>query len=97
MTELNIAEIPYETGQIHYRYARYLSGDGTRWIRHGLFKAYHPNGGLASEGEYVDGLEHGPWRDFHENGKPAAEGRYEHGKEVGEWRYWDEDGAPSAG
>ena len=37
---LHIAEIPYETGEIQYRYARYLSADGSRWIRRGLFRAY---------------------------------------------------------
>lgn len=94
MPDLNIAEIPYETGQLHYRYARYMSDDGTRWIRHGLFMAYHLNGNLASEGSYDHGLEHGLWRDYHENGKLAAEGQYEKGKEVGQWRYWNEDGSP---
>jgi hypothetical protein len=41
---LHIAEIPYEDGAIRFRYARILSADGTRWIRHGLFSAHHPNG-----------------------------------------------------
>lgn len=94
MSDLNIAEIPYETGEIHFRYARYLSGDGSHWIRHGLFRAYHLNGNVASEGNCVDGAEHGQWRDYHENGQLAAEGFYEHGKEVGEWHFWNEDGSP---
>lgn len=94
MTELNIAEIPYEGGGIRYRYSRYLDADGKRWIRHGLFTAYHPNGQLASEGQYIDGVEAGLWRDFHENGQLAAEGEYAHGNEVGVWRYWNEDGTP---
>lgn len=93
--DLNIAEIPYDTGEIRYRYSRYMSEDGTRWIRHGLFRAYHQNGALASEGHYVDGAEEGLWRDFHENGQIAAEGRYEKGKEVGAWRYWNADGSPN--
>lgn len=93
MTDLNIAEIPYDSGEIQYRYARYLSEDGTRWIRHGLFKAYHLNGAVASEGTYVDGVEHGIWRDFHENGQLAAEGEYKNGTEVGVWRFWNEDGS----
>ena len=96
MTELNIAEIPYEDGTIQYRYARYLSDDGTRWIRHGLFLAYHPNGQLASEGHYADGHEQGLWKDFHENGQMAAKGEYEAGQEVGRWEYWNDDGTPSS-
>jgi antitoxin component YwqK of YwqJK toxin-antitoxin module len=95
MSELNLAEVPFEDGSIRFRYARYLSSDGTRWIRHGLFRAYHPNGSLASEGEYVDGLENGPWRDFHTNGNLAAEGLYKDGQEVGNWNFWHENGSPS--
>lgn len=37
---LHIAEIPYGSGEVRFRYARYLSDDGSRWIRHGLFCAY---------------------------------------------------------
>jgi antitoxin component YwqK of YwqJK toxin-antitoxin module len=92
MSELNIAEIPFDSGEIRYRYSRYLSNDGTRWIRHGLFRAYHKNGQLASEGHYVDGFEHGIWNDYHDDGTPAAEGQYEMGTEVGEWHYWNIDG-----
>lgn len=95
MADLNIAEILYESGEVHYRYTRYMSDDGSRWLRHGLFRAYHPDGTLASEGHYVDGLEDGPWRDFHANGNVAAEGFYEQGKEVGTWKFWHEDGSPS--
>ena len=95
MSELSIAEIPYETGLTHFRYTRYLSDDGARWIRHGLFKAYHPNGCVASEGDYVDGHENGLWRNYHENGRLAAEGFYENGIEIGEWRYWNADGSPA--
>lgn len=90
--ELNIAEIFYETGEIHFRYSRYMSKDGTRWIRHGLFRAYYRNGNLSSEGNYTDGFEHGLWRDYHENGQIAAEGNYNKGKEIGEWLYWNADG-----
>jgi antitoxin component YwqK of YwqJK toxin-antitoxin module len=93
MEELNIAEIPYESGTIRFRYSRYLSGDGTKWIRHGLFRAFHENGSLASEGNYTDGVEDGLWRDYHENGQLAAEGNYECGVEVDPWRHWDSNGA----
>ena len=92
-TRLHIAEIPYETGEVRFRYSRYLSEDGTQWIRHGLFRAYHPNGNLASEGNYVDGAEHGDWRDYHDNGQVAAQGVYERGQEVGLWSFWDADGS----
>jgi antitoxin component YwqK of YwqJK toxin-antitoxin module len=90
--DLNIAEIPFESGAIKFRYARVMSPDKTRWIRHGLFVAYHETGVVASEGQYVDGKEDGLWRDFYPDGQPAAEGHYHEGHEVGVWRHWNPDG-----
>lgn len=92
MDDLNIAEIPYDSGVVHQRYARYMSDDGTRWIRHGLFRSYHPNGSLACEGMYEHGAESGQWRDYHENGQLAAEGHYLNGQQSGNWRFWDSAG-----
>jgi antitoxin component YwqK of YwqJK toxin-antitoxin module len=89
---LHIAEILDEGGALKYRYSRYLSPDGQRWIRHGLFVAYHPNGRVATEVTYEHGAEHGPSRDYHPNGVVAAEGHYAGGKQVGEWRYFRDDG-----
>ncbi len=89
---LHISEIPWETGELRYRYSRRLSEDGSRWIRHGLFQAFHVGGGLASEGMYADGREEGVWRDFHENGRLAAEGNYREGLKDGVWRFWTDDG-----
>lgn len=95
--DLNIAEIPYDTGEMRFRYSRVKSQDGTRWIRHGLFREYHKSGQVISEGNYVDGKEQGLWRDYYPNGQVAAEGYYDGGTEVGEWKYWDIDGAKSNG
>ena len=94
MADLNIAEIPYASGTIRFRYARYMSEDGSKWIRHGLFRQYHENGTVISEGTYEHGTEHGLWRDYYPNGQLAAEGQYEQGSETGVWRYWKEDGSP---
>ncbi|MDR2898960.1 MAG: hypothetical protein LBU94_01450 [Clostridiales bacterium] len=89
---LHIAEIPYETGEIKFRYSRKMSPDGTKWIRDGLFTHYHQNGNYGSTGFYVDGLEEGHWEDYYENGVLAAEGEYSKGKEVGKWRFYGSDG-----
>lgn len=89
---LYIAEILYETGELHFRYSRKMSPDGTKWIREGYFAEYYKNGNLASEGNYVDGLEEGIWKDYHENGILAAEGSYSKGQEIGTWRYYAENG-----
>lgn len=94
-TDLNIAEIPYETGEIRYRYSRVMAPDGKRWIRNGLFYEYARNGQIISEGQYRDGKEEGLWRDYYEGGQLAAEGHYADGEEVGEWHYWNPDGTPS--
>lgn len=91
--DLNIAEIPYESGEIRFRYTRVMSEDGSRWIRQGLFREYHQNGQVIAEGEYANGKEQGLWREYYPNGQLAAEGCYENGREVGEWRYWNPDGS----
>lgn len=90
--DINIAEIFFDSGEIKQRYTRYLSEDGRKWVRHGLYRAYHRNGQLATEGKYVHGLEEGIWRDYHENGRLAAEGFYKGGKEFGEWKTWNDRG-----
>lgn len=92
VADLNLAEIPYDTGEIRFRYSRVMSKDGSKWIKHGLFCEYHKTGQLLSEGSYKQGKEDGLWRDFYENGILAAEGVYENGVEVGEWKYWMPDG-----
>ena len=89
---LSIAEVFFETGQLCYRYARYLSTDEAKWIRHGLFQSFHSNGQIASEGTCEHGVEHGLWRDYHKTGQLAAEGRYDKGIETGVWRFWRQDG-----
>lgn len=94
MADLHIAEIPYPSGVVRFRYSRYLSADGSTWVRHGLFSAYHEDGSMASEGTYEDGKEHGQWRDYHTNGQLAAEGSYANGVETGIWHYWSADGSP---
>lgn len=95
--DIHIAEIPYESGAIKFRYARVMAPDRTRWIRHGLFVAYHEHGAVASEGQYLDGKEDGLWRDLHPNGQLASEGRYRAGRQVGVWRFWNADGTEEPG
>ena len=90
--ELNIAEIPYESGGVHFRYSRVLSEDGARWVRHGMFVEYSENGTVIAEGSYSYGKEQGRWREYYPNGGPAAEGAYEAGLEHGAWKFWDEAG-----
>ncbi|WP_081497737.1 toxin-antitoxin system YwqK family antitoxin [Caulobacter sp. AP07] len=92
MAELNIAEIPHDDGSIRFRYARKMAPDGTRWLRHGLFQQFYPNGQKACEGHYAEGSEQGLWRDYHQNGQLAAQGEYDKGVQVGLWNYWSPDG-----
>lgn len=91
-SELHIAEIPWPSGVTQYRYARYMSECGTKWIRHGLFESYHESGGISSTGHYQDGRETGLWKTFHANGQLASVGSYQQGEEVGQWQFFSEDG-----
>ncbi|MEH6460354.1 toxin-antitoxin system YwqK family antitoxin [Chitinimonas sp. JJ19] len=92
MLDLHIAEVPYPSGTVHFRYARYLSEDGSKWVRHGRFTAFYENGVVASEGNFEHGQEEGIWRDFHPNGQIASEGLYDGGAAVEGWRFWSQDG-----
>ena len=56
MVDLQIAEIPYPSGAVRFRYSRYLATDGSAWVRHGLFCSYHEDGSLASQGSYEHAL-----------------------------------------
>ena len=91
---LEIAEIPFETGELKYRYARRLDADGAKWIREGLFQSFHQNGQISAEGQYRDGLEEGLWLTYHDNGQLASRGTYHQGQEDGDWEFWDRDGQP---
>ena len=88
---LDVAEFPNESGGVLFRVTRYFSADGARWVRHGPFVMYHPNGRVASGGDYRDGLGHGRWRDYYENGQLAAEGCIYDGRQEGYWRFWTRD------
>jgi antitoxin component YwqK of YwqJK toxin-antitoxin module len=84
---LFIAEIPYESGAIRFRYSRILSEVGTRWIRvrgieHGVCRDYYPNGVLAAEGKYHEGKEHGLWRFWSEDGREERACIYRNGVET---------------
>jgi CheY-like chemotaxis protein len=89
---LHIAEIMDEAGRVVARYSRYLAPDGSNWVRHGLYVAYHPNGQVAGQVTYEHGLEEGLGRDYYDDGQLAAEGHYRAGKEEGVWRFWARDG-----
>jgi antitoxin component YwqK of YwqJK toxin-antitoxin module len=89
---LFIAEEPYDSGELRFRYSRKLSSDGKRWIRDGLFQEFHRNGTPAAEGVYRDDLEEGLWREYYESGQISSEGQYKRGKEEGLWKFWNEQG-----
>jgi antitoxin component YwqK of YwqJK toxin-antitoxin module len=89
---LHIAEITDDLGRVVARYTRYLASDGSGWVRHGRYVAYHPGGQVAGEVTYEHGVEEGIGRDYYEDGQLAAEGHYRAGKEDGLWRFWSRDG-----
>lgn len=69
------------------------------WMRegvlHGAAVSWHPNGQLASVGQYDDGQPSGFVRTWHANGQPAAELRYADGQLDGIEVRYDTSGRPS--
>ena len=76
-------------------------GEGTwcekdRGVKHGPYRLWKPNGTLAQEGFYRDGLQEGPWKTYWDNGRLHEEGMYRKGERVGLWREYRREGALEA-
>jgi antitoxin component YwqK of YwqJK toxin-antitoxin module len=65
-------------------------------LRHGVAKAWYPNGKLEFEGTYQYGKKDGTFTFWHENGQVAASGEYRAGQPQGQWVWWHENGQKSA-
>ena len=61
-------------------------------VYHGMYRAWHENGGLAVEGKYQDGVRVGKWQSFHENVELESSGLYRRGFRIQKWVYRDENG-----
>ena len=76
------------------RFAKYAS-EG-KDLRHGLAKAWYPNGKLEFEGTYQYGKKSGTFTFWHENGQVAATGDYRDDQPEGQWVWWHDNGQKSA-
>jgi antitoxin component YwqK of YwqJK toxin-antitoxin module len=76
------------------RLATYAS-DG-KDLRHGVAKAWFPNGRIEQEGIYQFGKKSGVFTYWHENGQVAATGEYRDDEPEGTWVWWHENGQKSA-
>jgi len=61
--------------------------------RQGDWKLYYPEGGVRSEGTYVDGLKEGPWMFYFKTGKVEQKGAYKADLPVGNWNWYYANGA----
>lgn len=68
-----------------------IEQDG-RWVRHGRFEAWYPDGQAWEAGSYYLDRPHGLWEWWYEDGTPQARGDYEEGQHTGPWTYWYENG-----
>jgi TonB family protein len=66
--------------------------DAENKIAHGMFYFYHPNGVLASTGEYVDGKKNGLWTGYHNTGMMKDSIVYVNGNPAGTAISWFADG-----
>lgn len=58
---------------------------GGRELKDGPYRAWHPNGTLASEGAYDEDRPSGRWKLYHDNGALAEEGSYVRGERTAFW------------
>jgi antitoxin component YwqK of YwqJK toxin-antitoxin module len=66
-------------------------------INVGLWKFWHENGKLSSEGEYRNGEREGLWKFWNENGELSSEGEYINGEREGLWKFPDISGSDNDG
>jgi antitoxin component YwqK of YwqJK toxin-antitoxin module len=78
----------------HIRLAKYAT-EG-KDLRHGVAKAWFPNGRIEQEGVYQFGKKSGVFTYWHENGQVAATGEYRDDQPEGNWVWWHENGQKSA-
>ena len=57
----------------------------------GIWKEYHKNGQLSSQGNYKDFKHDGLWRTYHDNGQLRSEELYKDGELISE-TWWDKNG-----
>jgi MORN repeat variant len=59
---------------------------------HGTYQAWHPNGAVADNGNYVHGKRTGVWRSYYDNGTEREETTWIDGVQQGALRQWDSEG-----
>ena len=81
--------------EVEFRFLRH-DDDGRMLYQGNLFTGVaverRPNGQLATQTDYVDGIEDGWVRGWHENGLPRKETFYQKGRAVGVRREWYSNG-----
>ncbi len=89
MTEGNYSFTHPTTG---YRYeGAYVDGK-----RAGLWRVLRPDGSLAWETMWAQGVWHGRSTSYWVNGTKESEGEYAEGKRSGQWSFWFSDGQVAA-
>jgi hypothetical protein len=62
-------------------------GPNGRYRNEGKFIQWHPDGSMAIEGEFRDGLKQGKWTEYDESGRIMSERIFENGVELSGKRY----------
>lgn len=65
--------------------------DFRRYVPHGPWQTWHPNGQVFESGTFVDGAREGAWDVHDAEGFPVERGRWRHGARAGAWIYWRRD------
>jgi len=74
------------------RVERTVLANTSELVDHGPYRRWYPNGQLACEGKYLDGVRVGPWVTYYPDGTRESEGVYRRGLRNRKWSYWHEDG-----
>jgi hypothetical protein len=72
--------------------AEYAVFDTSSQFKHGLYKAFHPNGQLADSGLYVEGYKVGWHFSWYANGKLASRFKFRNSIPIDTCTSWDQNG-----
>ena len=53
-----------------------------KFVNHGRYEEWYPNGQRSIEGEYLSGSKHGKWTEWDELGRKTSEKWFENGEEI---------------
>ncbi len=80
--DVKVVEKRDSAGRLSVR-SEMREASGGEFVKNGTETTFSPDGSIASQFEYSNGVLDGPWKKWYAPGHLQAEGEYRHGKKEG--------------